>query len=155
QPMGAPPLKRSTLGGVIKSYSCKKLEIAVPYLYIHPMPLLASALIEEHGSFEVVLILSSWKTWSPIDKRVWGGWVAIITVFWLLFLALAFVFGISAIDSHPAWRDFPPSEHIFMADMLFVASLPGLAGVAQWLLLRAYIQRRSWWVPLWVLATII
>jgi hypothetical protein len=146
---------RRPLGGVIRSYPCQKLQIAVPYLYIHSMPLLASALIEQQGSFEVVLMLSSWKTWSPIDKGVWGGWVAIITIFWLLFLALAFISGISAIDSHPAWRDFPPLEHIFVADMLFVACLPGLAGVAQWLLLRAYIQRRSWWVPLWVLATII
>jgi hypothetical protein len=115
----------------------------------------ARSLTAKQGASEVVLILASWKTWSPTDKGVWSGWIAIITVFWLLFGALAFIFGISAIDSHRAWRDFPPLEHIFIADTIFVAFLPGLAGVAQWLLLRTYIQRRSWWVPLWVLATII
>jgi len=119
------------------------------------MPVLARHLIKQQGSSEVVLMFLAWKTWSPTDKGVWGGWVAIITVFWLLFLALAFIFGISAIDSHPAWRDFPPLEHIFIANVIFVAFFPGLVGVVQWLLLRAYIQRRSWWMPLWVLATII
>ena len=119
------------------------------------MPLLARDLIKQQGVSEVVLMFPAWKTWSPTDKGVWSGWVAISTIFWLLFLAFAFISGISAIDSHPAWRDFPPLEHIFIADAIFVAFFPGLVGVAQWLLLRAYIQRRSWWVPLWVLATII
>src|SRR5262245_57955442 len=111
------------------------------------MSLLARHLRKRQGASEVVLMFLAWKTWSSTDKGIWAGWVAIISVFWLLFLALAFIFGISAIDSHPAWRDFPPLEHIFIVDAIFVAFFPALVGVAQWLLLRTYIQRRSWWLP--------
>src|SRR5215213_9905823 len=100
-------------------------------------------------------MLPSWKTWRQTDKEMWSGWVVTITLFWLLFLVLAFITGISAIDSHPAWRNFPPRERIFVADVLFFAWFPGLVGLAQWLLLRTYIQHRSWWIPSWVVASVV
>jgi hypothetical protein len=100
-------------------------------------------------------MLPSWKTWRQTDKEMWSGWVVTITLFWLLFLVLTFITGISAIDSHPAWRNFPPRERIFVADVLFFAWFAGLVGLAQWLLLRTYIQHRSWWIPSWVVASVV
>src|SRR5215204_5994753 len=94
-----------------------------------------------------------WKTWSKSDKEIWIGWVASCSIGWLLVLGLYLLNGISGIDSDPAWRDFPPLDHIFVENTIFCAFIPVLVSGIQWLLLGSYIRSWAWWIPLWVVAS--
>jgi hypothetical protein len=99
-------------------------------------------------------IENRWKTWNDTDKHFWIGWVVSCSLGWLLVLGLYLLEGLTGIDSDPARREFPPLEHIFVENTIFCAFIPCFVAGLQWLLLGSYIRTWSWWIPLWVVASI-